>query len=96
MKLILGTNNSYEPLYRVRVSNTKKLLTADKNYLQNTSGYPEHFYVDFKQLEECVLAQLCKEPTLIRLLKEGKDIHKVIRSNVYDIPEEEIPSEVTK
>lgn len=49
--------------------------------------------LDLKQIEIVIFAQLCKDPTLIMLLNQGKDIHKFIGSNVYGKPEEEITSD---
>lgn len=48
---------------------------------------------DLKQIEVCIFAHLCKDPLLIKLLNEGKDIHKFIGSNVYQKLEEDITIE---
>ncbi len=48
---------------------------------------------DLKQIEVCVFAQLCKPKLLIERLNSGKDVHKFIGSNVFNVSEEEVSDE---
>lgn len=48
---------------------------------------------DLKQIEVCIFAHMCKDPTLINLLKNSKDIHKFIGAHVYGKAEEEVTDE---
>lgn len=45
---------------------------------------------DFSQIEVMCFAHLSKDQNLIKLLHQGKDIHKYIASNVYGKKEEDI------
>jgi DNA polymerase-1 len=45
---------------------------------------------DLKQVEIIIFAWLCKDPTLIRLIKAGQDMHRYVGSLVYDKPEDDI------
>lgn len=45
---------------------------------------------DLKQIEVICFAQLCKDENLIKLLNEGKDIHRYIASKVYNKAEEDV------
>jgi len=45
---------------------------------------------DFKQLEFRLLGHYSQDPALIELIKAGKDIHRMVASNCFGKPEEEI------
>lgn len=46
--------------------------------------------IDLKQIEVVCFAQFCKDPLLVQLLNDNKDIHRFIASNVFNKPETEI------
>ncbi|SRR5258708_11288861 len=48
---------------------------------------------DLKQIEVLVLAQLCKDLDLIKLLNQGKDLHKFSASKLYNKKEEDVTDE---
>ena len=48
---------------------------------------------DLKQIEIICFSQLCKDPTLLKILNEGRDIHKFMVSSLYGEKEEDISSD---
>lgn len=51
---------------------------------------------DYGMLEVVVFAHLCKDPTLMKLIRDGIDIHRYIGSYIYDKPMDEITTEERK
>ena len=49
--------------------------------------------LDLSQVEVVVFAHLCKDPTLVNLLKNGKDIHYYIASQILNKSESEVTKE---
>lgn len=49
---------------------------------------------DYSQIELRVLADMANDETMIEAFKEGKDIHTITASQVFDIPIEEVTSEL--
>ncbi len=45
---------------------------------------------DLSQIEVIIAAQLSGDPTLIQLIREGRDVHKFMVSNIYGEPENSI------
>ena len=57
-----------------------------------TSRFPDGKIIqcDLGQVEVVVAAQLSGDQTLIRLLQDGRDVHKFMVANIYGEPEEQI------
>jgi len=65
-------------------SRVLRMFTATQNY--------KFFYFDFSQIELCIAASVANERTMIKMYKDGKDIHRFTASKILNKPE----SEVTK
>ena len=51
---------------------------------------------DYSQIELRVLAVLSEDPDLVKIFKEGKDIHTSVASRVFDVPESEVTKEMRR
>ena len=60
-----------------------------------TPGY-EFVAADYSQIELRVLAILAKEEALIKIFKEGKDVHAAVASLVFGVPEGEVTKDMRR
>jgi len=52
--------------------------------------------LDYSQIELRVLAILSRDPILIKIFKEGKDVHSSVASYVFEVSEENVTSEMRR
>ncbi len=60
-----------------------------------TPGY-EFVAADYSQIELRVLAILAKEEALIKIFKEGKDVHAAVASLVFGVPESDVTKDMRR
>ncbi|MDO8493290.1 MAG: DNA polymerase [bacterium] len=60
-----------------------------------TPGY-KFVALDYSQIEMRVLAWLSGDSELIKIFKEGKDIHSAVASKVFGVPEDEVSKEMRR
>ena len=62
-------------------------------------GNPEKCVIlsaDYSQIELRILAHICEDPNLITAFQEGKDIHTLTASKVFDVPVSLVTKEMRK
>lgn len=60
-----------------------------------TSAFPDGIIIsaDFSQIELRIAAILSEDPVMLRAFREGKDLHKLTASKIYNIPIEQVTQE---
>ena len=66
-----------------------------RNAFMAREGY-ELMAFDYSQIELRVLAVLSEDPDLVRIFKEGKDIHSSVAAKVFGVKEEEVTKEMRR
>lgn len=59
-------------------------------------GYETLLTADYSQIEMRVMAHLSQDPGLIEAYKEGEDLHNYVGSRVFDVPVDEVTSELRR
>lgn len=86
-----------------RLSSSYSIITASGTNLQNQPKsvrklfLPDPGYLiaeaDLSQAEARVVAWEAGERTLMRMFREGRDVHKFVASIIFDVPEAEVTTE---
>ena len=58
------------------------------------AGYPGWTLLtaDYSQIELRILAHYCEDPALVKAFAENRDIHSVVASQIFNVPESEVTS----
>lgn len=59
-------------------------------------GYETLLTADYSQIEMRVMAHLSQDPGLIEAYKEGEDLHNYVGSRVFDVPVDQVTSELRR
>ncbi|MFA6253783.1 MAG: DNA polymerase [Candidatus Paceibacterota bacterium] len=66
-----------------------------RNAFMARPGY-ELLAFDYSQIELRVLAALSEDPDLVKIFKDGKDIHSSVAARVFGVPEGEVTKEMRR
>jgi DNA polymerase-1 len=102
----MDSNNRLHTQYNVGLLDTSRISSSNPN-LQNLPrtnkdikkafiADPGYIYYefDFSQIEIRMLAEVANDEVLINELNSGKDIHRIIASTAFKIPEDQVSSDL--
>jgi len=108
----IGTDKKIHAIYNQALTSTGRLSMSEPNLqnisIRNEEGktirkaffYPNHEYLilslDYSQIELRVLAHIGNIKALQEIFQEGKDIHKATASKVFNVPIDEVTSEMRR
>ncbi|UOQ94109.1 DNA polymerase I [Halobacillus shinanisalinarum] len=90
-----GRLSSIEPNLQnipIRLEEGRKIRQA---FVPSEEGWVM-FSSDYSQIELRVLAHIAQDEKLVKAYKEGKDIHTQTASEVFDVPENEVTSQMRR
>jgi hypothetical protein len=89
----------YEPKYGVNFAKTKRWTSAYHGIptmAESKRGFTSRFKhglltkCDFSQHELRIISSVCKDANMIDAFRNNKDLHKMVASLLYKVPEEEV------
>jgi len=108
----IGKDNKIHAIYNQALTSTGRLSMSEPNLqnisIRNEEGknirraffYPDHKYkilsLDYSQIELRVLASVGNIKALLDIFKEGYDIHRATASRVFNVPMDEVTSEMRR